>query len=94
MPICGKWEKLITWAEKEGNSAKALEFREKLAECIVYTAMEKARKGDLAEAEALVKYGREAAKKFGIEELSFHLSLIEKEIEKKRERRKAVAQTK
>jgi hypothetical protein len=41
MPTCGRWERLIAWAEKEGNSYKALEFKEKLVECIVYTAQEK-----------------------------------------------------
>ncbi|MEM0484084.1 MAG: hypothetical protein QW434_05240 [Pyrobaculum sp.] len=90
MPTCGKWERLITWAEKEGNSYKALEFKEKLVECIVYTALEKVRRKKLAEAEELIKYGREVAKKFAIEELNFHISLIEKEVAKIRERRKAV----
>ncbi|MGC9050738.1 hypothetical protein [Pyrobaculum sp.] len=93
MPICGKWERLIMWAEKEGNSAKALEFKEKLVECIVYTAYEKVRKKRLEEAEEFVKYGREVAKKFAIEELGFHLSLIEREVARIRERRKAAAQT-
>lgn len=93
MPICSKWEKLVTWAEKEGNVAKALEFKEKLVECVVYAAYEKVRKKRLDEAEELIKHGRDLAKKFAIEELSFHLSLIEKETAKIRERRKAAAQT-
>jgi hypothetical protein len=94
MPTCSKWERLITWAEREGNSAKALEFKEKLVECIVYTAYERVRRKKLDEAEELIKYGRDVAKKFAIEELSFHLSLIEKEVAKIRERRKVATQTK
>lgn len=90
MPICARWERLIAWAEKEGNTAKALEFKEKLVECVVYTAYEKARRGKLKELSEILKYGREVAKKYAIEELAFHLSLIEKEAEKIRERRKAV----
>ncbi|ABL87799.1 conserved hypothetical protein [Pyrobaculum islandicum DSM 4184] len=94
MPICTRWERLVTWAEKDGNNYKALEFKEKLVECIIYTATEKVKRKKLAEAEELIKYGREVAKKFGIEELNFHLSLLEKEINKIRERRKAQTQTK
>ncbi|ACB40424.1 hypothetical protein [Pyrobaculum neutrophilum] len=93
MPTCARWERLISWAEKNGNKLKALEFKEKLVECIVYTAREKVARRELAEAEELIKYGKEAAKRFGIEELSFHLSLLEKEIAKIRERRRAQAQS-
>jgi len=93
MPLCSKWESLITWAEKGGNSYKALEFREKLVECIVYTATEKVKKKKLDEAEELLKYGKDVAKKFNIEELNFHIALLEKEISKIRQRR-AQAQTK
>jgi len=92
MPTCTRWERLISWAEKEGNSYKALEFKEKLVECIVYTAQEKVSKGRLREAEELLKYGRDVAKRLGIEELSFHISLLEKEIAKVRERRRAQVQ--
>jgi hypothetical protein len=82
----------VSWAEKGGNSHKALEFKEKLAECIIYTAQEKVRKGKLREAEELLKYGKDVAKRLGIEELSFHISLLEKKIAEVRERRKAQTQ--
>jgi hypothetical protein len=92
MPTCTRWERLVSWAEKEGNSYKALEFKEKLVECVVYTAQEKVSKGKLREAEELLKYGKDVAKRLGIEELSFHISLLERKIAKVRERRKAQAQ--
>ncbi len=92
MPTCTRWERLVSWAEKEGNSYKALEFKEKLVECVVYTAQEKVSKGKLREAEELLKYGKDVAKRLGIEELNFHISLLEKKIAKVRERRKAQAQ--
>jgi len=92
MPTCTRWERLVYWAEKGGNSHKALEFKEKLVECIIYTAQEKVRKGKLREAEELLKYGKDVAKRLGIEELSFHISLLEKEIAEVRERRKAQTQ--
>jgi hypothetical protein len=69
-----------------------LEFKEKLVECIIHTAQEKVRKGKLREAEELLKYGKDVAKRLGIEELSFHISLLEKEIAEVRERRKAQTQ--
>jgi hypothetical protein len=94
MPTCGRWERLIAWAEKEGNSYKALEFKEKLVECIVYTAQEKISRGKLREAEELLKYGKDVAKRLNIEELSFHISLLEKQAAEKRERRRAQAQAK
>jgi len=93
MPLCSKWENLIVWAEKGGNNYKALEFKEKLVECIIYTATEKVKKKKLDEAEELLKYGKDMAKKFNIEELNFHIALLEKEIAKIRQRR-AQAQTK
>ena len=94
MAVCARWERLVAWAEKEGNKWKALEFKEKLVECLVYTAAERVKKGKLGEAEELLKYGRDVAKRLGIEELSFHISLLEREIAKIRERRKAQAQAK
>jgi len=69
-----------------------LEFKEKLVECVVYTAQEKVSKGKLREAEELLKYGKDVAKRLGIEELSFHISLLERKIAKVRERRKAQTQ--
>ncbi|MFN7106369.1 MAG: hypothetical protein ACK4M3_07300, partial [Pyrobaculum sp.] len=83
-----RWEKLMAWAEKGGNSHKVLEFKEKLVECIVYTAREMISRGKIKDATQLIKYGKEVAKKFAIEELNFHISLMEKEISKILERRK------
>lgn len=94
MAKCARWERLVAWAEKNGNKEKALEFKEKLVECIVYTATEAVKRGRVRDAEDLLKYGKDVAKKLGIEELAFHISLIEKEIAKRRERRKAATQTK
>ncbi|MCC6019966.1 MAG: hypothetical protein LM577_01150 [Thermoproteaceae archaeon] len=88
---CARWERLAAWAEREGNSRKALEFKEKLVECVVYTAQERVRRGKLDEAEEILKYGREAAKRLVIEELEFHVSLIEREIARVRELRRARA---
>ncbi|GAB6946880.1 hypothetical protein JCM16161A_10100 [Vulcanisaeta sp. JCM 16161] len=88
---CSKWEGLIEKAEREGNKEKALEFREKLVECVVYTAQEliaRGRSRDLDEAEELLKYGEEVGNKLGINELLFHVNLLRKRIEEKRERRK------
>ena len=88
---CSKWERLIEKADREGNKEKALEFREKLVECIVYTAQEliaRGRSRDLDEAEELLKYGEDVGNKLGINELLFHVNLLRKRIEEKRERRR------
>jgi len=45
MPTCTRWERLVSWAEKGGNSHKALEFKEKLVECIIYTSTGEGHKG-------------------------------------------------
>lgn len=68
-------------AEKAGNKEKALEFREKFVECIVYTVQSLVSAKRLDEAEELVKRGLEAAKAYGIEELGFHMELNRKRIE-------------
>ncbi|MFN3804722.1 MAG: hypothetical protein ACK4SY_06675 [Pyrobaculum sp.] len=88
MPPCAKWEKLAALAERGGNSHKALEFKEKLVECIVYTAQEMIRRGKIKDAAQVIKYGKEAASRLAIEELNFHISLMEKEMAKILERRK------
>ncbi|WP_054841905.1 hypothetical protein [Vulcanisaeta distributa] len=88
---CSRWEKLIEKAEREGNKEKALEFREKFVECVVYTAQEliaRGRSRDLDEAEELLKYGEDVGNKLGINELLFHVNLLRKRIEEKRERRR------
>ncbi|GAB6944926.1 hypothetical protein [Vulcanisaeta sp. JCM 14467] len=88
---CSKWEKLVEKAEREGNKEKALEFREKLVECIVYTAQEliaRGRSRNLDETEELLKYGEDVGNKLGINELLFHINLLRKRIEEKRARRR------
>ncbi len=88
---CSKWEKLIDKVEREGNKEKSLEFREKLVECIVYTAQRLIAMGksmNLTEAEELLKYGEEIGNKLGINELLFHVNLLRRRIEEKRERRR------
>lgn len=75
---CSRWEKLIEKAEREGNKEKALEFRERLVECVIYTAQEliaRGRSRDLDEAEELLKYGEDVGNKLGINELLFHVNL-------------------
>ena len=88
---CSRWEKLIEKVERDGNKEKSLEFREKLVECIVYTAQElitRGRSRDLDEAEELLKYGEDVGNKLGINELLFHVNLLRRRIEEKRERRR------
>ncbi len=92
---CSKWERLIAWAESEGNKEKALEFKEKLVECIVYTAQELIARGkarDLARAEEILRYGEDVGKRLGINELLFHVNLLRKRIAEKRERKRQAAQ--
>ncbi|AEA13345.1 hypothetical protein TUZN_1885 [Thermoproteus uzoniensis 768-20] len=92
--VCERWERLMQQAERQGNKGKALEFKEKLVECLVYQTRSLVAERRLDEAEALIKQGRDVAKKYGIEELSFHLDLAEREIKAIRERRaKATAQS-
>ncbi|CCC80733.1 hypothetical protein [Thermoproteus tenax] len=88
---CERWERLMAWAEREGNKAKALEFKEKLVECIVYQVQSLIAERRLDDAETLIKQGREVANKYAIEELSFHLDLNERRIKSIRERRAAAA---
>ncbi|WP_069806626.1 hypothetical protein [Vulcanisaeta thermophila] len=88
---CSDWERLINEAERSGNREKALEFREKFVECIVYTAQELIARGrtrDLVEAENLLNYGEDVGRKLGINELLFHIGLLRKRIEEKRGRRR------
>ncbi len=85
MPKCNRWENLYRLALEQGNEVKALEFREKLVECIVYSLWNLVREKELAEAESLFRYGMEVAKKYNIPELEFHLGLIQDEINRIRE---------
>ncbi len=58
---------------------------------MVYTAQEliaRGRSRDLDEAEELLKYGEDVGNKLGINELLFHVNLLRKRIEEKRERRR------
>lgn len=90
---CEKWERLMQSAERQNNKTKALEFKEKLVECLVYQVQSLIAERKLDEAEELIKQGRDIAKRYGIEELSFHLDLNERRIKEIRERRAAKAQT-
>ncbi len=85
MPKCNRWENLYRLALEQGNEVKALEFREKLVECIVYSLWNLVREKELTEAESLFRYGMEVAKKYNIPELEFHLGLIQDEINRIRE---------
>ena len=85
MPKCNRWENLYRLALEQGNEVKALEFREKLVECIVYSLWNLVREKELTEAESLFRYGMEVAKKYNIPELEFHLGLIRDEINRIRE---------
>ncbi len=82
---------MIEWADREGNREKSLEFREKLVECIVYTVqglIARGRSGDLDEAEEILKYGEDVGKRLGINELLFHINILRRRIEERRERRR------
>ncbi len=86
MPVsCTRWERLYNHALQSGNREKALEFKEKLVECIVYSLWQLVRNKELREAAELVKYGREVSEKYNIPELKFHLDLIQEEINRIRE---------
>ena len=85
MPKCHRWERLYNHAVSQGNQLKALEFKEKLVECIVYSLWHLVREKELDQADELMKYGREVARKYSIPELEFHLNLIQDEINRIRE---------
>ncbi len=86
MPIsCTRWERLYNLALQNGNKEKALEFKEKLVECIVYSLWHLVREKELREAAELMKYGREVSEKYNIPELKFHLDLIQDEINRIKE---------
>jgi len=84
MARCRRWENLYNWALTQGNQFKALEFKEKLVECIVYS-LEQARRLD-DEAKSLIEYGLDVAKRLNIPELEFHVDRLRKRLEE-RERR-------
>ena len=88
MARCKRWEDLYNWALQNNNPGKALEFKEKLVECIVYTAQTLIAQKELDEAEELLEYGKEVAKKYNIFELDFHINLLMKEINRIRELRR------
>ncbi len=85
MARCSRWERLYQHALQSGNREKALEFKEKLVECIVYSLWSLVRDKELKLAEELVKYGLEVADKYEIPELKFHIGLIQEEIARIRE---------
>lgn len=83
---CSRWERLIDWAARNKNEYKMLEFKEKLVECIVYTVQEKVARRRIRDIDELVEYGRNVARKYGIEELEFHLERLVRKIEEIRRR--------
>ncbi|NPA23219.1 MAG: hypothetical protein GXO23_02860 [Crenarchaeota archaeon] len=85
MTRCDRWERLYQQALQSGNKEKALEFKEKIVECVVYSLWNLVKEKELREAEPLIKYGYEIAEKYEIPELKFHLGLIQEEIERIRE---------
>jgi len=84
---CRRWERLIEWAARNENKQKELEFKEKLVECIVYSIQERIARRRLKDVDALIDYGRALARKYGIEELDFHIDRLTKEVEEVRRRR-------
>lgn len=94
MPKCHRWENLYNWAIEQGNQAKALEFKEKLVECIVYSLQQLVVEKELDDVEELMEYGWEVAKKYNIPELEFHLRLIQEEIDRIRKIWKELGQKK
>lgn len=75
--------------EREGNTYKALEFKERLVECIVYTLQELVARGDLKAARKFLERGEEIAARYNIRELAFHLSLNRKRMEEIEAKRRA-----
>ncbi len=85
---CSRWEDLMLKMEREGNTFKALEFKEKLVECIVYTLQELVARGDIRSARKYLERGEEIANRYNIRELAFHLSLNRRRIEELEARRR------
>ncbi len=76
---CVRWENKLNTAIKENNQFQQLKFREKLAECIVYTARSLISEREFDELDELMKYGLDIAKKYNMPELEFQLKLIDEE---------------
>ncbi|OYT25551.1 MAG: hypothetical protein B6V02_03360 [Thermoprotei archaeon ex4572_64] len=82
MVNCRRWENLYSKALSDGNNEKALEFKEKLVECIVYSISSLLAEKNLRKVNELMEYGMEVSRKYNIPELEFHLKLAQKEIER------------
>ncbi len=82
MVSCRRWENLYNKAVSDGNNEKALEFKEKLVECIVYSINSLLAEKNLREINELMEYGMEVSRRYNIPELEFHLKLAQKEIER------------
>ena len=91
MARCRRWENLYNWAMQNGNQLKALEFKEKLVECVVYS-LEQARRLD-EEAKALIEYGLDAARRLGIPELEFHVNRLRRRLEEREARIRGAARS-
>jgi len=79
---CRQWERKLEQAVKANNAANQLKFKEKLVECIVYTARLMIREDEDAYRD-IVNYGMEVAKKYNIPEVEYHLKIIEAEAKPK-----------
>ena len=87
MARCKRWENLYNWALAQGNQLKALEFKEKLVECVVYSLEQSRRLDDVAK--ALIEYGLDVAKRLNIPELEFHVDRLRKKLEEREKRIRA-----
>lgn len=76
---CRKWEAKLEGAVKANNAVNQLKFKEKLTECVVYTARLMIKEDEDAYRE-IANYGMEIAKKYNIPEIEYYLKIIEDEV--------------
>ncbi|ABW02802.1 hypothetical protein [Caldivirga maquilingensis] len=75
---CRKWEVKLEGAVKANNAVNQLKFKEKLTECVVYTARLMIKESE-DEYREIADYGMEVAKKYNIPEIEYYLRIIENE---------------
>ncbi|WP_291999726.1 hypothetical protein [Caldivirga sp.] len=75
---CRKWEVKLEGAVKVNNTVNQLKFKEKLTECVAYTARLMIKEDEKAYRE-IANYGMEIAKKYNIPEIEYYLRIIENE---------------
>lgn len=90
---CRQWEAKLEYAIKTNNAFNQLKFKEKLVECIVYTARLMI-KHDKDAYREIINYGLEVAKKYNIPEVEYHLKIIEAESKPKESKGEAKAEVK